>query len=119
LPLNSDDGGEFRLVTSGRYRVLERYVAISGSWKPQYKFTLAPRTLPQFESMCHYHQTSPDSSFPRKRLATIATPEGRSTLSGQQLIRTSDGRKVEEIIAPGRISSVLLDEFGIELPVGR
>ena len=40
--------------------------------------------------MCRYHQTSPASPFPRWRVCTLATLEGRVTLDNSRLIITRD-----------------------------
>jgi N-hydroxyarylamine O-acetyltransferase len=45
--------------------------------------------------MCHYHQTSPQSPFTRKRVCSRATPEGRITLSEMKLITTNGDRREE------------------------
>ena len=31
--------------------------------KPQYRFTLQPHNFADYEEMCHFHQTSPESHF--------------------------------------------------------
>ncbi len=83
-------------------------------WKPQYRFTLAPRLLSDFTEMCRYHQTSPESSFTRKRLCTLATPDGRKTLSDLRFITTAGRRRVERPVAEGaEHAAVLRKEFGI------
>jgi N-hydroxyarylamine O-acetyltransferase len=67
----------------------------SADWKRQYSFTLIPRQLGEFVGMCHYHQTSPESSFTQKRICSRATPEGRITLADRKLIITRDGKREE------------------------
>jgi N-hydroxyarylamine O-acetyltransferase len=88
------------------YRIVERENSLQlekreagGQWKGQYRFTLQPRQIQEFAAMCHYHQTSPDSSFTRKRLCSRATPDGRITLSDMKLIITRDGQKEERMLA--------------------
>lgn len=88
------------------YRVSENAGALQlekwdtdGTWKAQYRFTLQARQIQEFAEMCDYHQTSPDSSFTRKRLCTRATPEGRITLSDLKLIIARDGKKEERMLA--------------------
>lgn len=67
--------------------------------------------------MCRYTQTSPESHFTQKRLCTRATPTGRITISGQQLIITEDGQRKETNLADeGEYLSALEDYFGINLP---
>jgi N-hydroxyarylamine O-acetyltransferase len=56
-----------------------------------YVFDPTPRRLVEFEPMCSYHQTSPDSPFLRGRLWTIATERGRVTLRGDTYVLEVDG----------------------------
>ena len=70
-----------------------------GEWKPQYRFTLQSRELPEYQEMCHYHQTSPQSSFTRKRVCSLATETGRITLSDLILITTEGERREETTLA--------------------
>jgi N-hydroxyarylamine O-acetyltransferase len=88
-----------------------------GSWAAQYHFTLAARSLTDYAAMCQYHQTSPESSFTRKRVVTRATEEGRITLSEMRLITTqAGGSRWERLLADeAEYRSVLADVFGIRL----
>jgi len=88
----------YRILETASVLQLEKWEA-EGSWKAQYRFSLQPRRLQEFAEMCHYHQSSPDSSFTRKRLCTRATPEGRITLSDMKLIITRNGEKEERMLA--------------------
>lgn len=87
----------YRLMEADNRLQLEKWEAAS-PWKQMYQFTLQPRQLAEFAGMCHYHQTSPESSFTRKRLCTRATPEGRITLSDMKLVITQDGDKRERML---------------------
>jgi len=83
-------------------------------WKVEYVFTLQPHELAEFGAMCHYHQTSPDSSFTRKRVCTRATPEGRITLSDGKLILTRSGNRQElPIASDAEWNAALQQHFGI------
>ena len=87
-------------------------------WKRQYSFTLTPRRLDEFAAMCHYHQTSPESPFTRKKLCTLATADGRITLSDRKLIITQNGRREERMVGPDEEwRSALMDYFNISLEV--
>jgi N-hydroxyarylamine O-acetyltransferase len=66
--------------------------------KRQYSFTLTPRRLEDFAAMCHYHQTSPESPFTRKRVCSMATLEGRITLADNKLIITRNGNREERVV---------------------
>ena len=88
----------------------------SESWKPQYRFTLDPYKLDDFGEMCRYHQTSPESPFTQKRVCTLATPDGRITVTGMRLIITDRGEKQErEIASHEEWAAALREHFGIEL----
>jgi N-hydroxyarylamine O-acetyltransferase len=87
-----------------------------GAWKRQYAFTLQPRQLFEFAAMCNYHQTSPDSHFTRKRVCSLATPEGRITMSGDKLIETRNGVREERVLhGDEEWRAVLRDRFGMAL----
>jgi N-hydroxyarylamine O-acetyltransferase len=84
--------------------------------RPQYRFTTRPRRYADYAAMCAFHQTSPESPFTRQRLCTIATNEGRVTLSGLRLATTSGGAKNERAIGEREYAEVLTRHFGIVLP---
>lgn len=86
------------------------------AWKKQYVFTLQPRQLSEFAAMCHYHQTSPDSPFTRKRVCSLATPEGRITVTGDKLIETRRGVREERVVQKEEWQAILRDRFGVNLP---
>ena len=93
------DGSQiYRITESASVLQLEKWDA-GEIWKPQYGFTLQPRHIGEFVEMCHYHQTSPDSSFTRKRLCTRATPDGRITLSDMKLLITRNANKEERTLS--------------------
>lgn len=110
-----DPAGVFRLVQDeGRWYVQKKEA--DGNWKPQYSLSLQPRRLEEFAGMCHYHQTSPMSSFTQKRVCSRATPEGRITLSEMKLIVTNRDRREERILASeDEYVSTLWEQFGIRL----
>jgi N-hydroxyarylamine O-acetyltransferase len=108
-------GRSFRVLDYDGSLHVERADA-ARSWERQYSFTLQPRALKDFEGMCHYHQTSADSHFTRKRLCTMATPEGRITLSEMKLILTRHGTKEErELGSEKERQTVLRQTFGVVL----
>lgn len=83
--------------------------------KDLYCFTLEPHPLPDFGSMCLYHQTDSASDFNRQRLCTRATPEGRQTLSGMRYIVTRGSKKTERPVeSPAEYRQILRRVFGIE-----
>jgi N-hydroxyarylamine O-acetyltransferase len=89
----------------------------NGQWAAKYVFTLQPHGLEEFAGMCVYHQTSPNSTFPRARICSRATPQGRITLSGMRLIETVNGERTERILeSEEQYAQALVENFGIVLP---
>ena len=86
-----------------------------GQWARQYCFTLEPRKLADFKPMCEYHQTSPQSSFTQRRVCTLATENGRVTLSEQKLITTEAGERQERSVDEYEYQSILASRFGVKL----
>jgi N-hydroxyarylamine O-acetyltransferase len=108
------DGRAYRLDRDGEHLTLMQRDA--AGWDSQYRFTLQPHAQAEYTNMCHYHQTSPASSFTRKRVCTLATPDGRVTLSDLELIVTAHGERIEQIL-PDELAfqAALREHFGIEL----
>jgi len=114
-PEQADPAGTFRLVPLGESLQLEQFDP-DGHWKRQYSFALLPRRLEQFAGMCHYHQTSSDSSFTQNRICTKATPDGRITVSGMKLIVARNGHREEKVLtSEEEWNNTLQQHFGISL----
>lgn len=87
-------------------------------WKREYSFSLRPHELSDFSERCRYHQTSPESHFRQHKICSMATPQGRVTLSEDKLIETIGGSRHETTLA-GREEwhAKLQERFGVILPV--
>ncbi|WP_254862300.1 arylamine N-acetyltransferase family protein [Halovivax gelatinilyticus] len=122
LPLD----GSWRRDVSGTYRI----VAVSddrdecthavehrtdGEWAIRYRFDRTPRLPTEFAEMADFHANSPDSHFAGDRLATLATADGRRTLSGTSLTITEHGSKRKRALPVSDVEDVLAEEFGIDL----
>lgn len=120
-PLRMEIGME-REQFGRSYRITQkderfRYEAnLDGTWKPQYSFSLQPRRLSEFAEMCHYHQTSPESHFTRNSVCSLATPQGRITLTGEKLVETRNGQRQERPVSAKEHFRILRDQFGVTLP---
>jgi N-hydroxyarylamine O-acetyltransferase len=119
-PLRFEERGEqpdglraYRLEPDAAYRwVWER--DYDGTWARQYCFDGQPRQLSDFATMCVWQQTSPESSFTRRRICTRATPEGRITLRDMRLITTVNGQRSERQLDHEEECEIALREhFGI------
>src|SRR6202521_5143399 len=92
-------------------------VMAEGRWKKEYAFTLQPFKLSDFAGMCHYHQTSHESHFTRQRICSLATAEGRITLSDEKLIETRGASGRETSLSEDHEWQAKLRElFGVVLP---
>jgi N-hydroxyarylamine O-acetyltransferase len=123
LPLEIDEEQE---QDTGTYRigahddrgdlVLWRRSGADARFEPQYRFARTPHELGEYAEMCRFHQTSPDSHFTRQRVCSLATPEGRITLSEHAVIVTRHGRRaVRKVRGDAEYRSALREHFGIAL----
>lgn len=116
LPLT----GETREDVSGVYRVVKIREKIfdlqrenKNEWNTLFRFDTTPRKLTDFEEACHFNQTSPKSHFTQKDIVSLATWDGRMTLSGNSLIITHHEKKRKTIIGASEKPSVLEKYFNI------
>lgn len=106
-PLQLDgDNGEFELVQGEEWEIRRH-------GKTEYRFTLEPHALQEFAPMCDYQQYDPASHFTKRRICSMATPEGRITLTDAKLIVTKNGERTETPVAAEEWEQVLRDTFGI------
>lgn len=122
-PLLLDERGEqsqgsraYQIVPDGAHLVLMRRDD-GDEWKAQYRFTLQSHVYADYAEMCCYHQTSPQSHFTQRRLCTLATPDGRVTLSEMRFITTSEKSERQERILTSQEEYVamLREHFSIEM----
>lgn len=112
-----DPRGKFRIVReSGDMHSVLKYGVEAGKYVPEYRMCVRPRTLEEFQGMCTYHQTSPDSHFTRSVVCSIATDDGRITLSNEKLIITRDGQKTEKTVnGKDEFARALVEYFHISM----
>ncbi|WP_405078991.1 arylamine N-acetyltransferase [Paenibacillus chitinolyticus] len=84
-------------------------------WNALYRFSTAPRSLGSFAEACTFNQTSPESHFTRKLLATKATATGRVTISGDQLIETDGDVKSRQPLAPEELEKTLISRLDLSV----
>ena len=120
-PLLLDERGEqvqdsraYRILSEGSRLVLMRRDE-GDEWKRQYRFTLQAYTYADYAEMCRYHQTSPQSHFTRSRICSLATEDGRITLSEMRFITTSKtlGRHERTLTSDEEYADILRNQFGI------
>jgi N-hydroxyarylamine O-acetyltransferase len=110
---------------SGRYRIhpshpdQDGYLLqkqTEGEWRAEYSFTTYPRKFTDFAKRCVFNQTSPESHFTQETVCTIATENGRVSLSRSNLTITEEQRKRKQpVTSPEEYRRILFEYFGIEL----
>jgi N-hydroxyarylamine O-acetyltransferase len=115
--ITRDSTGAYRIRTEGQNRIMLRHSSEPElAWKPQYRFSLEPRELSEYDEMCRYQQTSPESHFTQNRICSLATPTGRITVTNDKLITTAAGIREERTISDeAEFNSLLAGHFGIHL----
>ena len=106
-----DPAGPFRLADAedGDVDVLK------GS-EPQYRIETRARSLADFVPTCWYQQTSPGSHFTRGTICSRLTDEGRISVSGRTLIRTTGGARSEEPLPDdAALLAAYREHFGVVL----
>jgi N-hydroxyarylamine O-acetyltransferase len=106
-----DPGGRFQLADTpdGDVNVLR-------DGQPQYRIERRERSLADFTPTCWWQQTSPESHFTRSTICSRLTEDGRISISGRTLIRTSGGSRTEQQLPADRaVLAAYRDHFGIAL----
>ena len=104
----------FRIIDDDDHLILMRRTD-GADWEPQYRFTLQPYTFADYEETSTWHQTSPDSHFTKNRICSLATNDGRVTLSDMRLITTGPQqlRLEQTLTTQEEYDRILHDQFGI------
>ena len=121
IPIEMPNGREEDV--SGKYRIMDKknnlyelQRKLEKHWETQYSFTTIPQKLENFKAICAYQQDCPDSHFRKRMICTIATKNGRVTLSNNSLTITEDNSKTKlEFDGDIEFYFLLKKYFGIEL----
>jgi N-hydroxyarylamine O-acetyltransferase len=120
LPLSgeivTDVSGSYRIMRESHSENLCFQKLLQNEWVTEFTFTTKPRNLEEFSEMNQYQQTSPESHFTKKLICSLATPDGRITISGDSLIETIGFTKTQRTIESAEErSDILKRRFGIGL----
>lgn len=110
-----DPRGIFKIVkhNDGYWLVTQKKDDIN--FIPEYIFSEKERLLHEFNEMCEYHQTSPESHFTQKLICSLPTKDGRITVSEKILKITSGGKTTENAIKSEKdLNDILKEKFGIQ-----
>ena len=104
--LTSLESGEFLLQS-----------LVHEEWESLYSFTLEPCHPVDYRYANYFHSHSRDSLFMQRRVCTIPTKEGRTTLVDQSLSIRRNGKNEKSVIeSDAAYVRVLHEHFGIVLP---
>lgn len=118
LDLEQTDANGTFLIKKFDENYFEVFKKNAASFVSQYIFTLKKRDLSEFEAMCIFHQTSPDSHFTNNKVCSLMCIEGRKTLTDKKFMITKASQKEEVAInSEQEFKDILEKEFGIKPPV--
>jgi N-hydroxyarylamine O-acetyltransferase len=115
LPLRAgaqqtDAAGTFALTATG-----DGELDLLRDGEPQYRVDLTPRELADYEPMCRYHQTSPESHFTQGTVCSRATADGRVTIRGRTLIVTRHGQRTKRDLTEEELREAYRRHFGMDV----
>jgi len=106
-----DPTGPFSLADAG-----DGDVEVLRNGEPQYRIEPRERSLADFIPTCWWQQTAPESHFTQGTICSRLTEDGRVSISGRTLIRTSGGSRTEEQLPTDEaVLAAYRDHFGIAL----
>ncbi|WP_214482418.1 arylamine N-acetyltransferase [Bacillus sp. SM2101] len=112
--------GEIVEDISGKYRIqavddiffdLQKHM--NNEWNTQFRFSKTPREYDFFNEICHWNQTNPQSKFTQQTIVTIATPNGRVTVTDEHIIITNDDQKSKQAYSTSEFNTILNYYFDI------
>lgn len=115
--LQHDRYGDFQIERfDSEYLIVKKQ--IDDVFVPEYIFTEIARIPDDFKEMSIYHQTSINSSFTKKKICSIATENGRITITGDRLkIREGKDLMEKEFEEESEFHHYLWKYFNIQLSV--
>jgi N-hydroxyarylamine O-acetyltransferase len=106
-----DPMGPFRLADAE-----DGDVDVLKGGEPQYRIETRGRSLADFVPTCWYQQTSPASHFTQSTICSRLTDEGRISISGRTMIRTTGGvRSEQDLPDDDALLAAYRDHFGVVL----
>jgi len=106
-----DPGGRFQIVPAP-----DDDLEVLKDAEPQYRLERRTRMLDEFVPTCWWQQTAPQSHFRMNVICSRLTEDGRISIAGRTLIRTSGGTKTEhDLPDDAAVLAAYREHFGIEL----
>jgi N-hydroxyarylamine O-acetyltransferase len=106
-----DPAGTFQLADAA-----DGDVDVFADGEPQYRIEPRGRSLADFVPTCWYQQSSPESHFTHSAICSRLTDDGRVSISGHVVIRTTGGTRSEQQLNDGEaLLAAYREHFGIVL----
>ncbi|MDA0193700.1 MAG: arylamine N-acetyltransferase [Bacteroidetes bacterium] len=88
----------FKLLSLPNDEFILTSSADCSEFKKEYIFIDTIKQFIEFMPRCKWHQTSEESHFYQKKICSIATPDGRVSLTDIKLIETVKGKRTETLL---------------------
>ncbi|EPZ42239.1 arylamine N-acetyltransferase family protein [Alicyclobacillus acidoterrestris] len=120
LPLSgdimTDVSGQYRITSDTDSQLLLFQKKLNNDWVNQFCFTRTPRQMDDFQEMNVFQQTSPASFFTKGLIVSLATRDGRVTISRDTFIETKGtDKKTRPILSDDERNELLKCYFNIEV----
>jgi len=114
--IQKDKAGFFKIVSEGNEHFKLMNSENGKDFKDSYRFTLKEYDWIDFQEMNIYQQTSENSHFTKNRICSLATKNGRISLSNNKLTLTENGEKnIIEFEDDSDFHKILSEKFQISL----
>jgi len=114
--IQNDPRGDFRIEQYDDEYLIVKKMNQSNTFSAEYIFSTKERSIKEFYQMCKYHQTNSKSHFTQKLICSLATVDGRITISDRTFKKTKNGVVSEQSLKnEEEIRLILLNDFNINI----
>ncbi len=114
--IQNDQSGDFRIEQYNEEYLIVKKVNLSNIFEAEYIFSTRERSINEFYQMCKYHQTDIKSHFTQKLICSLATIDGRVTITNNTLKKTINGVVSEQKLKDEEeIRRILYKYFNIKI----
>jgi len=115
--IQNDPRGDFIIEQYDDEYLMVKKMNKSNTFSVEYIFSTRERMIEEFYQMCKYHQTNIKSHFTQKLICSLATIDGRITVSDKILKKTKNGVVSEQNLKnEEEIRLILFNDFNIKIP---
>lgn len=108
---SEDISGKYRIVPPADDSFYHFQQDNGKGWRDQYRFTTTAYEMADYVEGCHYHQTSPNTTFTQRTICSIATANGRVTLNDDGVTITNGAEKEKIEVDSAEHQAELLKQY--------